>query len=389
MISDRIKLLRLAKGLSQQDLVNLMGGVVSKQSISKYERGLARPSVKILNQLATALGVKSSALWADPNIEVKFIAYRKGSRLGAKEQEKLESKVKVLLEEWVKLRDIITPCTCVDIPIQNIDINCLEDTESAASEIRKIWKLGLSPISSIVNMLENHNVFVVECGGGHFDGISAIAKSDNNIMAAAVASKNDIPGERQRLNLVHELGHLVLKVADSVDEEKAAFRFGAALLAPKETIYREVGSRRSRIRIEELLLLKSQLGLSIQALIYRLHDLKIINDSCKRQLYTYISKMGWKRKEPQELIPEKSHWLRQSVLHALSEGLLTHAKAKQMLGVQVVDSRGEFSAKRQMFSQLSLSERSKAIKEQAKKAAADYSFDDDWFDMEDAYGSRE
>ena len=50
--------------------------------------------------------------------------------------------------------------------------------------------------------------------------------------AAAVVSRLGVPGDRQRLNLAHELGHLVLKIPPLADQEKLAFRFGAALLAP-------------------------------------------------------------------------------------------------------------------------------------------------------------
>jgi hypothetical protein len=72
---------------------------------------------------------------------------------------------------------------------------------------------------------------------------------------AAVVIRRGLPGERQRLGLTHELGHLVLEVGDQVHGEKAVLRFGAAMLAPASAVRREVGERRRRVDMQELLLL--------------------------------------------------------------------------------------------------------------------------------------
>src|SRR5450756_1113927 len=81
MISQRLRQLRLARGLSLEALAAAIGGAVTKQALSKYEQGTARPSPVVLNRLAEALGVKAAYLLSEPDIEVQFIAYRKGSAL--------------------------------------------------------------------------------------------------------------------------------------------------------------------------------------------------------------------------------------------------------------------------------------------------------------------
>lgn len=98
---------------------------------------------------------------------------------------------------------------------------------------------------------------------------------------AAVVSDSKVAGERQRLNLAHELGHLVLDVTALADEqvESAAFRFGSALLVPAAVLRKDVGNRRNFISTEELLLLKQRFGMSMQALLYRLRNLGIITRS--------------------------------------------------------------------------------------------------------------
>ena len=78
---NRIKQLRLARALSLDDLSDAMGGIVTKQALSKYELGQSTPSAPVLNQLASALGVKAMELWAAPSIQVKFQGYRKRASL--------------------------------------------------------------------------------------------------------------------------------------------------------------------------------------------------------------------------------------------------------------------------------------------------------------------
>ena len=127
-------------------------------------------------------------------------------------------------------------------------------------------------------------------GDKPFDGISALAYSnESQLKAAAVVSKKNIPGERQRLNLAHELGHIVLDVPKGLDEEKVAFRFGGAFLAPKETVLKAVGTRREHFQPRELFILKKIFGISIQALLFCLKDLDIISQTSFSNWYRIIN----------------------------------------------------------------------------------------------------
>src|SRR2546423_14610726 len=88
---NRIRQLRLARGLSLDELANAMGGIVTKQALSKYELGTSKPSAPVLNQLARALGVKAMELWTAPTLEVKFLGYRKRVSLPQRWQESFEA----------------------------------------------------------------------------------------------------------------------------------------------------------------------------------------------------------------------------------------------------------------------------------------------------------
>ena len=204
----RMRQLRFAKGLSLEDLAAEMGGIVTKQALSKYELGLARPSPVVLNRLAGALGVKAVYLWSEPTISCKFIAYRKGTGLGKVEEERVESVVCQMLEDRVRLQRLIQGTMKIDLPIQTFKINNLDDTEDPAKQLREKWNLGTGPIPDVTGTLEDRFVHVFEVDASpRFDGISAVAyDSEETMVAAAVVSRKSLPGGRQRLNLAHELG---------------------------------------------------------------------------------------------------------------------------------------------------------------------------------------
>jgi len=381
MIGPRLKQLRQARGLSLEALAAEMGGIVTKQALSKYEQGKAKPSQVVLNKLAASLGVKSSYFWGESPVSMEFTGYRKGSGLRKRDQEKIESLVTQTLEERIGLQHLLRHENHIKMPCFSVKI--IEDVESAAEEMRKTWALGVEPIASVVDVLEEHRIHVLEIQAGEkFDGISAIARDRQQVKAAAVVTRRGVPGERQRLNLAHELGHLVLKISPEVNEEKAAFRFGAAFLAPAMIIRREIGANRSFIQAQELLLLKQRFGLSIQALLYRLRDLDIITESYYRQWCIHISRLGWRKQEPMSLLPERPKWLRQAALHAFSEGAITQEDAERMLGEPLHTDQPLSLVERRAFMKLPIEERRRILAEQAEQMATHYEQDPEWKELQ-------
>jgi len=377
MLGQRIKQFRLAKNYSLDELVAATGGIVSKVALSKYERGIIKPSNKILTAIAKALGVKTINLCLPPNIKVEFIAYRKGSGLSKKEQSSVESLINSKLEDRVKIQDLLFSSSKPNLPVKHYKVRSIGDVEAISSDLRSKWKLGLDPIGNITELLENNFVHVMFIDNEKsFDGISALAY-DTQLKAAAVVSKNNIPGERQRLNLAHELGHIVLDIAPNLDEEKVAFRFGGAFLAPKETVLKVVGARREHFQPRELFILKKIFGISIQALLYRLKDLEIISQTSFSNWYRIINKNNWRKNEPMSMREETSHWFEKNVLHAFSEGLISSDEAARLLG-EDIDSQELSLIKKKEFLKLSQGDRSKILSQQAEKFIQHYNNDNEW-----------
>ena len=227
MFGKRLMQLRLARKLSLEDLSISIGGLVTKQSLSKYELGKSQPSALVLAKIAAALDVKASYFMSEPTISVKFVAYRKSASLLNSEQKQVEQSVTLALEDRVRVQTLIGDPAMEPLPLARFKVKSMGDTEIHAQSLRKAWELGSDPIANVTAMLEDHRLCVFGIGASpKFDGISAVGyDSANNIQAAAIVTRQGVAGERQRLNLTHELGHLVLDVAKDVDAEKSGFPF--------------------------------------------------------------------------------------------------------------------------------------------------------------------
>lgn len=384
MVGERLKRFRLARGMSLDDLEAAIDGLVTKQALSKYERGKMQAKVTTLNRIAAALGVKSAQLWGKPTCQMEWIAYRKRARMGKKEQEQLQSFVAEVLEKRISLLEQMGERNTVELPIQEFPVSKIEDAEGAALALRQQWDLGIDPIANLVSVFEDHFIHIIEVDAIEtFDDISAVVRdNDKNLLAAAIATRRGTPGDRHRLNIAHELGHLTLKLGENVDAEKAAFRFGAAFLVPAEELRREVGEKRTRIQPEELQYLKWRYGMSIQAILFRLKDLRIITDSYYTQWCMEINKLGWKKREPIEIPPEKPKRFHQQVFRALSEGLIEEEEAEQLLNDTLETASSRSLIERRAFFELPTNLRRSLLRKQAKQMADYYQNDPEWRKLE-------
>ena len=252
---EQLKTLRQARGYSLEDLAARIGGLVSKQMLSKYEKGQSRPSGPVERALAEALGVKVTRLYEAPPFNLEFIAYRKHSGLSKIKQEEIQAQ---LGEELVRRLEVQNSLglTC-EFNFEPQQVTSPEDIEQAAADLRRNWQLGQEPIDNLIDVLERKGIHVLELEAApdKFHGVSAVARHGADFCGAMIAYRTLPAGERQRSTVAHELGHLKLQVADDLDldEEKAVQAFASAFLMPKQLMFETLGLKRSNIRLEELL----------------------------------------------------------------------------------------------------------------------------------------
>jgi len=335
MIGDRIKQARISAGLSLRRLADISGNYVSAQVIHKYELGRSTPGSDVLIELAKALGVRVEYFFRPDSVQVTLgePAYRKRVAASSKNLQAMRAKAREWVERYLEVESLFPDNRFPQIRLPREEdrmIGAMCDVEALAVSLRRLWNLGLDPIENLTEALEDQGVKVVILEGKKdFDGISCWA----NERITVILIKSGLPGDRQRSNLAHELGHLIMKVSRNVEEEKAAYRFSGAFLAPADMVYRELGKKRNKIDIGELDMLKKKYGMSMQQWIYRAKDLSIISESQESSLFRIFRARGWNRHEPgEQILQEEPGRFRRLLLQAVTERLVSPVRAAEILG---------------------------------------------------------
>lgn len=325
-IGQRIKQARKANNMSLRSLAEKVE--ISAMAISKYERDLDTPSSGVLLRLAQALGVSIDFLLRPQTISVQLQAYRKHAALGLKEQEAIQMRIQEWLERYLEVESFF-PDEGQSVALPAHSIRLIEQVESVALELRGNWNLGLDPIENLTQLLEDQGIKVgLVSGFEHFDACTFVADG-----SPVIVSKAELPGDRQRFNLGHELGHLILEVDKDLDLEAVCHRFVGAFLVPAQAVRFELGSRRTTLDMNELHILKHKYGLSMQAWMYRAKDLGIISENTATRLFQRFRANGWHRHEPGEALPsEKPLRMERLIYRALAEDLISRSRAQELHG---------------------------------------------------------
>tara|TARA_R110002050_G_scaffold46746_5_gene109780 strand:+ start:523 stop:1062 length:540 start_codon:yes stop_codon:yes gene_type:complete len=169
----RIYSARKMAGLSMDELASLSG--LSKNTISRYEKGIMNPDRANLLRLAKALNLKVDYFFRKSSVELQEVAFRKMAKIASKSVESIKYRVIDRLEKYLELEEILMVDNEFVNPIGNILIQKFEDVEQSAEQVREKWNLGLNPIASIIEMLEDNFIKVVEVNEPmEFDGLSTV-----------------------------------------------------------------------------------------------------------------------------------------------------------------------------------------------------------------------
>jgi Zn-dependent peptidase ImmA (M78 family)/DNA-binding XRE family transcriptional regulator len=342
LFAERFKSARMLNGFSLQDLADKLDNKISRQALHKYEKGEVIPDSEMMAHLCTALGVKQDYFFRGSPIELGAIEFRKLKKLPAKEQHKIIEHTKDILYRYLELEEIIGIEANFVNPLSGNDcISSFSDVEKASVQVRKKWNLGADPIYNSIELLEDHQIKVVEVHSDDaFDGMQTWV--NQHIPVIAINRSRVKSADRIRFTVLHELGHLLLPLQGLSENEKEKYchQFAAAMLFPKDTAEKELGSTRKKLFVQELGALKQQYGISIQALVYRSRDLGIISDSFLKQFMFLMVNNHWKINEPIQYNGlEKSNRFKQLIFRALAEDLISISKAAVLSNLSLIDFR--------------------------------------------------
>jgi Zn-dependent peptidase ImmA (M78 family)/DNA-binding XRE family transcriptional regulator len=324
-IGYRIRQARKAARKSMRDLADEVG--ISAMAISKYERDINVPRSSVLIEIANALGFKVEYFFRPQVVTVTTPEFR-CSTMSVKDETAVMACIEESLEPYLEVESLF-PDEQTSFKAK-YSVSTVEDAEDAAKKLRRKWNLGLAPIESLTEIFEEEGIKITLVDG--VEGFDACTFEANG--NPVIALRNDIPGDRQRFNLAHELGHIVLRIQDKLEDinEPAAYRFAGAFLVPANSMRQELGEERKTLSFPELYLLKQKYGMSMQAWVYRANDLGIITDNAKSDLFEEITRLGWRKVEPgKQIEPEVPRRFERLVYRALSEGYISRSRAEELM----------------------------------------------------------
>lgn len=289
----QLALLRELEGVSKSNLARDLE--VSAATVSGWENGGRSPTATNIKRLAIRFSVEPEFFnFVDRERPAEQPFFRSLRATTASERSKCGAYSDVVA------RIVRSLVHSIDFPVfTGFEDLPTDSPELAAGAFRQLLSLGNEPIPNLMRLVENHGVFAVY---GPSSSISVDAYSrhaDPNPVVVLNPMKYDY--YRQRFDLAHEIGHLILhsgEQAGTKSIESEANRFAAELLAPTESVANELPALADQSGWRQLRILKERWGLSMQALIYRAHSLGVMNENSYRNAMVTVSKRGWRRNEP-------------------------------------------------------------------------------------------
>lgn len=336
----RLKSARKMKGWSLQQLADNMPATITKQALNKYELGQMQPSGEILIALAKALEVKPDYFLREDTIELAPVEFRKKAKLSVKQADIIKEKVKEFLERYLEVEQLLNIKTRFYNPIKDFPVGQVEEVETAALKLIHKWNLGFDPIPNVIEMLEAHGVRVIEIEApDEFDGLSTFVGD----IPVVVINKN-YTIERKRFTALHELGHLVLNIEEGADKERICHAFAGALLLPDNCLEKLIGEKRNNIAPGELVSIKEQFGISVQAIMMRAQLKGIIDKNGADRFWRSIA--GNKKEDGLGTFTgnEKSYRFEHLVFRLAAEEIVSFSKAANLAGMKLAAFRDHLEA---------------------------------------------
>lgn len=279
--SIRLREARQMMGLSMDKLVKRTNGAITKQSISRYEKGIMRPKCDALQAIAKALNI-SEEYFEGTNLKIDMPMLRTTSngKLSEEELQALEAKLSFWAEQYLTKEKEAGFPTWFKNPVKGTKVSTLEDAIHAADLLREKWHCGDGPIASILRLLERKGIMILAANLPEYVfGMSTWADKKHPLIVLDMRPEKTTI-ERLRFTAAHELAHLLLAfpVNAELDVEKRCNKFAGFFLFTKQALIEEMGSeKRDVLTLEEMIDLREVYGISIAAQVHAAWDIRMIS----------------------------------------------------------------------------------------------------------------
>jgi Zn-dependent peptidase ImmA (M78 family) len=299
-----------------------------------------KPSGDALLSIASALELPPDYFVRKATFVLPPVEFRKKAALPAKQIESIKETVRHFLERYIEVELLLHINNIFYNPVKNIQVSSEKGVDAVVIKLLDKWNLGFDAIPNVIEMLEDKGIRVIEIEAPDaFDGLSTYAGA-----IPVIVLNKGYAVERKRFTALHELGHLILNIQPGADKEKICHCFAGAMLLPDNRLESLIGEKRTNIAAGELVSIKAQFGISVQAAVMRALHKGIINKNVATRFWKSIA--GNKKEIGLGAYQgkEKSYRFEHLVFRLAAEDIVSMSKAASLAGMKLVEFREKLEA---------------------------------------------
>ena len=291
--ADMVQLARASRGMTQAEAADAAS--VTQALLSKIENKLVvNPSEDIVAAFARALRYPVDFFYQTGRTHgLPQYHYRKRSKLGAKTLATIQAVINIRRQHVQKLVRSVDREIHRGIPQIDLDETNMTPAQ-VAEKMREYWMVPRGPLGDVTELVETAGGIVIlsDFGTRFLDAISFRLPG----LPPLFFMNRDVPGDRYRFTLCHELGHMIMHNGPGDDEtmEGQADAFAAAFLMPAADIRPQLAD----VNLPKLGRLKPVWRVAIKALVRRAYDLKMITPHQYKYMNMDYNKAGYNAGEP-------------------------------------------------------------------------------------------
>jgi Zn-dependent peptidase ImmA (M78 family)/transcriptional regulator with XRE-family HTH domain len=272
---------------------------VSAAAVGQYEAGATKPRPELLPELSRILKVPVEFFAAGRplgRLDAANAHFRSLRSTRAKDRAKAATHAEQLweltyaLEKRVRLPE-------VDLPAVSEGVTPAQ----AARLLRQSWAIGRGPLPHLVATMESRGIVVslIPMTNEAVGRVSAYSTDALGRPLVIVTPERTRSIYRYRFTCAHELGHLLLHanpLPGDRQQEREADEFAAELLTPRAEIERLLPRT---MRVAALEKLSAEWGVSVESLVRRMGELRVVSDLSVRRANQRLSAAAeFRRDEP-------------------------------------------------------------------------------------------
>jgi Zn-dependent peptidase ImmA (M78 family)/DNA-binding XRE family transcriptional regulator len=292
---------RESRGKSQIELAKELN--LDQGHLSRIEQGIiTNPSQEIIANISKKLNYPITFFYqSDTKTPINDFFYRKRITLPAKEKNKLEAQIEIIRLVFDKLSNSI------DLPslkLPNLSVNANFRSTDIALTTREFFGIKRGPVKNLISLLERHGITVIylNVDSQKFDGVTVYTNKNHPLI---ILNKN-MPNDRKRFSLAHELGHQIMhlpfrydfEIYERIKSNPDSFEDEADIFA-SEFLIPTAECRNDLVNLTygKLSNLKLYWNISKRAIVYKAKFINAITDDRYKSLMVELSRRGERVRE--------------------------------------------------------------------------------------------